>query len=226
MRVAAIVPAAGLGRRLGASRPKAFVPVAGKTLLEHTLEALARAHRFDSIVVAVARPELAAARRLLARSGVRGVRTVVGGKTRAESVWRALETVGDSDFVLVHDAARPLVTRKLVGALLKEARRSGAVIPGTPPTATVKRVDSRGRVAKTEDRSSLVLAQTPQVFRRDWLLGAYRRLGARAFLATDEAQLFDGSPRRVSVLAGDPDNVKITTREDLAWLKARLRGGR
>lgn len=223
--VSAIVPAAGKGARLGRALPKAFVPVAGKPLLAHTLASLSKAFRFDEILVVVGPGHVGRARRLAARAGLHNVRVVRGGATRAESVLNALREVSaSSSLVAVHDAARPLVSKRLVRALVEAASECGAAIAALPATATVKRV-FRGRVTGTEDRETLALAQTPQVFRTKLLAARYARLGAKAFRATDEASLFDGSGQIVRAVPGEVANIKVTTAEDLKllthYLKAR-----
>jgi 2-C-methyl-D-erythritol 4-phosphate cytidylyltransferase len=133
----------------------------------------------------------------------------------------------DSEWVLVHDAARPLVSRAVVRRTLKAARSSGVALCALPVTATVKRLYSERPVVRgTEDRRVFYLAQTPQVFRRSLLLSRYRALGRRALSATDEAALFDRSRVRVRVAAGETRNIKVTTREDLKLIKFYLKGRR
>jgi 2-C-methyl-D-erythritol 4-phosphate cytidylyltransferase len=213
--VSAIVPAAGQGIRLGCSLPKAFVSVAGKPLLEHTLLNLSKAFRFDEIIIAVSAKHIGRAEKLAAHTGLGNVRVVRGGATRAESVLNALRTVRNSSaLVAVHDAARPLVSKRLVKALVAAAAECGAAIAALPATATVKRV-RKGRVTGTEDREALMLAQTPQVFRTKLLVARYARLGAKALKATDEAALFDGSGQTVRAVPGEVKNIKVTTPEDL-----------
>ncbi len=221
MNVAAVVPAAGRGDRLGAGIPKSFVSVAGRPLLIHTLKALFGAFPFRQAVVAVGPSEVDRARRLLGKHGFgRRVRVVPGGSTRAASVRNAVRVLADPcDWVLIHDAARPLVSRALVRRTLEVARRTGAAIAALPATATVKRIRDGRTIVRTEDREALVLAQTPQVFRRELLLGRYRRLGGRALRATDEAALFDGSRVRVAVVPGEARNLKVTTPEDLGLFR-------
>jgi len=224
-RVSAIVPAAGQGTRLGRSLPKAFVLVAGKPLLEHTLAGLSGAFRFDEILVAVGAEHVGRAVKLAAHAGFRNVRVIAGGRTRAESVGNALREVRESStIVAVHDAARPLVSKRMIRALITAAAECGAAIAALPATATVKRV-RKGFVVATEDRETLALAQTPQVFRKKLLVDRYRRLGLKAFKATDEAALFDGSGQDVRVVPGEVKNIKVTTPEDLEllahYLKAR-----
>ena len=131
MRVAAIVPAAGAGKRLKSKTPKAFVNVQGKPLLIRALRALGRGGKFHEFVVVVAKNEVASATRLLRRFRVRKFKVVPGGATRAESVWKGLQAVSKgSDWILVHDAARPLVSKDLVVGLLKAAKLTGGAICG------------------------------------------------------------------------------------------------
>lgn len=223
MTFALILPAAGKGVRLGRGLPKALVRIAGRPLLVRTLEAMRRAGHFDECVVAADPERVPTVGRLLARYGLRDVRVVAGGRTRAASVLNALRTVR-SQSVLVHDAARPFVPVAAVRALVRQLRRSPAAIVALPVTSTVKRSDARGRsVRTTEDRRTLFLAQTPQGFRTSLLRARYARLGAKALTATDEAQLFDGTRTRVRILIGHSRNFKITTPDDLALAEVLLK---
>lgn len=221
MKIAAIIPAAGQGRRLKAKTFKPFIRVDGKPLLVHTLEAIRKSFDFEEIIVATAPSALERTIRLLRRYKFRGLRIVLGGRSRSESVQNALLSVSDDcDWVLVHDAARPLVARALVRRLLNASRTTGAVIAAMPATATVKRSGIRKDVIfKTEDRKRLFLAQTPQIFRKDLLVKRVRALGAKALRCTDEAALFDGSRTRVKIVLGDPKNIKITAPEDIKLFK-------
>ncbi len=229
MRVAAIVPAAGKGRRLGAKVPKAFVRVGGKTLLAHTLERLARSFRFDELVVVGDRSQLEPLKRIV-RSVRSDTKVVAGGRTRAESVLNGLRAVSERcDWVLVHDAARPMVSSETIRRTILAARRSGGAISASPVSSTVKNVDRRRSVILgTQDRSRIYFAHTPQVFSRRLLLNRYRRLGPAALARTDEAALFDGSSLRVALVEDQPDNLKITTPLDLTVFRFYLgrRGGK
>ena len=149
------------------------------------------------------------------------VRVVEGGRTRAESVRNGVLSVSENcQWVLVHDAARPLVDKNLIRRLIHSAKKTGAAILAAPVTSTVKRVDTRHKtILGTEDRGSLVLAQTPQIFKKDLLMRRYQALGPKALLATDEAALFDGSGIKVNIVHGDERNVKITTSQDLELFK-------
>ena len=217
----AVIPAGGRGRRFLSRAPKLLTRVAGRPVLVHTLKNLLKAAVFSDVVVAASPALERVLKPLLKRHGLGRVRVVRGGATRAESVRRGVEALnGRCRWVLVHDSARPLVGRELVGRTLRAARRTGAALCALPATATVKRAE-RGIVRSTEPRERLWLAQTPQVFELRRLEERYRRLkGWRG--ATDEAALFDGSGVRVGVVPGEPRNIKITTREDLELMRFYL----
>lgn len=215
MCVALIIPAAGLGRRLKRAGPKALVRLGSETLLSRTLKALTSVADFEQVIVAADRRSMRAVTAALKRCRAKNAQVVEGGGTRAESVRNALKFV-DAPYVAVHDAARPLVDAKTVLGVLKAMRRFGGAIAAVPVVATIKRLKAdRSTIRNTEDRSMLMLAQTPQAFRTQWLRQRYRALGKKALKATDEAQLFDGTRRRIKVVPGSTRNLKITTPEDL-----------
>jgi 2-C-methyl-D-erythritol 4-phosphate cytidylyltransferase len=216
----AILAAAGSGERFGADRPKAFVALGELPLLATPLERLDESDWIDAIVVA-APPGWEEPSILLAEEiGAGKVSAVVtGGATRAESVRLALDEVpADAVVVLVHDAARPLVSDELVGRVLAPlAEGWDGVVPALPVADTVKRVDG-DRVLETLDRDDLVAVQTPQAFLADTL----RRAVAGGGDATDCAGLVEAAGGRVRWVDGDPKLLKVTTTADLeqaaAWL--------
>jgi 2-C-methyl-D-erythritol 4-phosphate cytidylyltransferase len=217
MNVALIV-AAGSGERLGAGRPKALVEVGGRPLVQWSIDALAQVSTIEQVVVALpagAHP----ARGLQPRPGVL---FVDGGSSRSQSVHIALAAVqargGQDDLVLVHDAARPLVTPDLAEAViaaLESDADAHAAIAAMPVTDTVKRVDSAGAVHETLDRSSLWAVQTPQVFRRDALERALDIGAEELARATDDAWLIERDGGKVIVVAASDENLKVTTPLDL-----------
>lgn len=225
MLVAAVIPAAGRGKRLGAGTPKAFYPILGKPLLLHTLANLLKTHSFIDVVVSVHPKEILSTQSLLKKFKIKGVRVVAGGKTRAESVRNAVNTLSSQvKWVLVHDAARPLVTTDVVRKVLSAAIKADGAIAAIPISSTVKKANPKtSQIIRTEDRSSLYLAQTPQVFKLLKLKDRYRALGVKTVLATDEAALFDGTKARILLSEGDPRNIKITTPEDVELMKYSLR---
>ncbi|OIO38476.1 MAG: 2-C-methyl-D-erythritol 4-phosphate cytidylyltransferase [Candidatus Omnitrophica bacterium CG1_02_46_14] len=221
MKLAAIIPAAGQGKRLGSRFPKAFVTILGKPLIVHTLKSLKRSFKFHEMIVAAPPGYSEKLKQILVSHELSEVRVTKGGRTRAESVKRAVQIVSkDSDWILIHDAARPFVTKEAVCCLIRQAKRTGAAALGIPVTSTVKRLDAKRRtIIKTEDRDALVLIQTPQVFKKNHLIRQYEKLGSKALLATDEAALFENSKIKLAFVPGDSKNLKITTPEDIDLFK-------
>ena len=209
----ALIVAAGSGERLGAGGPKALVPVGGRPMLEWSLEALAGVPAVSCVVVALP-PGSADAVRL--PSGVIGV---AGGGVRSASVLAALEAAPAGDPILVHDAARPMASPDLFARALDalEATGADAVVAALPVTDTIKHVPlGATAVSATLDRSELWAVQTPQVFRRA-VLERVLRSASEAVLAsaTDDAWLIEAAGGAVHVVAGEPDNFKITVPSDL-----------
>jgi len=218
----AILLCAGRGERLGAELPKAFVPLAGRPLFTWSLEALQRCAAIDGIVLVGPTRTL---RDLIAASGCSSAKIVgwsEGGEARQHSVGRGLHVLPEGcTHVAVHDSARALVTPDVVARAVAEALEHGAAIAAVPQADTLKQ-GTLGLITGTVPRSGLWAAQTPQVFRRDWLERAHREATE---VATDDAALVEwlGHPVRLSL--GDPLNFKITTAADLelaeAWLAHR-----
>jgi 2-C-methyl-D-erythritol 4-phosphate cytidylyltransferase len=221
-RIAALVPAAGRGERLGQGSPKALTPLAGEPMVAHAVRTLA-AGPVDLVVVAV--PPGTADDVWAALAGAHdgaGLAVVDGGASRGDSVRRALTALPDSvEVVLVHDAARPLVPAYLV-ELVVAAVEGGAdaVVPGLPVTDTVKAVDDQGAVVATVDRAGLRSVQTPQGFRRSVLASAYAETGAPE--ATDDAALVERVGGRVLLVPGAAEAFKVTTPQDLVLAEALL----
>ena len=216
---AALIVAAGSGERLGAGGPKALVPLAGRAMFEYSLEACQEAESIGPIVIAVPPDRIEAFRQLVGQSPVR---LTAGGATRSQSVAAGLALI-DTELVVVHDAARPLVTSSLIDeavAALASTAGLDAVIAAAPVTDTVKRVDSDGRVSETLDRSELRAVQTPQVFRRRALLAAIAAGDLES--ATDDASLIEADGGSVAVLAAPSFNIKVTVPEDIAFAEALL----
>lgn len=216
-----VLVAAGAGERLGGERPKAFSPLGGRPLLAESLERLDSCDWVDAIVVAAPpgweEPAILLAEELVA-SKVAAV--VTGGATRAASVAAALADVAaDALVVIVHDAARPLVSDAVIERVLAPLGEGyDGVVPGVPVTDTVKRV-SGDVVAETLDRSGLVIVQTPQAFPADRLRAAY---AGDLSGATDCASLVERAGGRVRVVDGDARLLKVTTPCDLALVESWL----
>jgi 2-C-methyl-D-erythritol 4-phosphate cytidylyltransferase/2-C-methyl-D-erythritol 2,4-cyclodiphosphate synthase len=215
MHVTAIIAAAGAGLRLGGDVPKQLLEIGGRSILEHTVGAFLSHDRVSELLVVLPAALVEAPPAWMLSAGGR-VRIVEGGERRQDSVANAFDQVDPrSDVVLVHDAARPFVTLDLISRSIDAAVSHGAAIVAVPVSDTVKRVDSGGVVTETLPRDTIYLAQTPQAFRRDVLRDAVA-LGRSGVAATDEAMLAEQAGHVVHAIAGDPANVKITTRGDLA----------
>ncbi|HSB60839.1 MAG TPA: 2-C-methyl-D-erythritol 4-phosphate cytidylyltransferase [Vicinamibacteria bacterium] len=220
--VLAVIPAGGLGTRIGRRTPKQFLRLGGVPILVATVRQFARHPRVGAVVVAAPAAHVARAGRLLASLGRRVPITVVaGGATRQESVWQALQAApAPTRWAIVHDAVRPWVTRALIDAVLAAATADGAAIAALPVAETVKRVRD-GRVEATVDREGLWAVQTPQAFRLDLLREAHDKARRDGVVGTDDAMLVERLGHGVRVVRGLARNVKITTPEDLR----RARGG-
>ncbi len=207
-----IVVAAGSGTRFGGTVAKQYLDLGDRRVLDHSLDLL-RTVCAERVVLVVA-PELVSSAEPMVDS------VVAGGVTRTASVRAGLDAVGvDAGVVLVHDAARPLVPSAVIDRLLAAiADGADAAVPGIALVDTVKRVDAEGVVIETPLRSSLVAVQTPQAFRADVL----RRVYAAGGEATDDAALVEAAGGRVVVVPGDELGRKITTEDDLEWLRERL----
>jgi 2-C-methyl-D-erythritol 4-phosphate cytidylyltransferase len=216
--VIALIVAAGEGARLGAGRPKALVELAGRPLVQWSIDALSEVEGVERIVLALPPGTPAPP----------GVTGVDGGEVRSDSVRRALAAAGPGDpgdVVLVHDAARPLLTaglaQRVLGALVDD-QSLDAAIAAAPIADTIKRVDGERVVQETLERSGLWAVQTPQVFRRAALERALDVAGEVLAQATDDAWLVERLGGRVAVVPSEVENLKITTPLDLALAEMLL----
>jgi 2-C-methyl-D-erythritol 4-phosphate cytidylyltransferase len=224
----AVLLAGGTGTRVGGSLPKQLVEVAGKPLMEHSLAVLDAHPGVDEVVVVMAAGHVGAAEEIVRSGGYGSVRAVeVGGATRDGSTRRALELLGDDDaLVLLHDAARPLLSPTLVSRCLEALHRYDAVTPAVPSSDTLVEVAADGTIAAVPERARLRRVQTPQGFRVGVLREAHARAVADpAFEPTDDCSVV----RRylphvpVAVVAGDAQNFKVTEPLDVLLADRLLR---
>lgn len=213
MRVAAVLPAGGAGLRMGASgRRKQYAVLGGEPVLLRSLRPILEHPAVEWVVVALPADDVASPPVDLPD----GVLAVVGGAERGDSVREALAAVPEAaDVVLIHDAARPLLSRAVVDRVLAGVGKETGAIAAVPVADTLKRVDEGGIIRETVDRSGLWRAQTPQAFPRPMIVEAYRRAGEEGVVATDDAALVERYGGRVVVVEGDARNLKITRPEDL-----------
>jgi len=242
MKVIVIIPAAGLGTRMGPvpSDPKAkkahpskqFTELGGTPILVHTLRRFAAIDAVSEIWIALREPEIKGFRERLQNEAkdvlAKQIQFVMGGEHRQQSVEHALNaiTAAADDIVLVHDAVRPFVTPEIIHEVIEAAKKYGAAIAGLPAVDTVKQVErtAEGAIIKaTIPRQGVVLAQTPQGFRYDVIKKAFDEAAADGFLGTDEASLAERSGHEVAVVMGSPKNIKITTPADMELSEFYLR---
>lgn len=228
MKVIALVPAAGMGKRMGADINKQYLLLAGKPILAHTLQVFQDAPFVDDIYVVIPAPEIPYCReQVVDRYSLSKVKKIVaGGAERQHSVvngLRAIEEPGDEDVVLIHDGVRPFVPMHLMERAVAVAREHDGALVAVPAKDTIK-VVAGGIVTETPPRERLWLAQTPQAFRYAVIREAHESAAADGFLGTDDASLLERLGRDVHVVPGDYRNIKITTPEDMRLAEAFLSG--
>ncbi len=224
MKVVAIVPAAGMGKRMGAEINKQYLLLAGKPILAHTLRVFEDAPFVDDVYVVVPEAEIPYCREHVVECyGFAKVRRVVaGGAERQHSVMNGLKAVsdaGDDDVVLIHDGVRPFVTPQILKHAVDTARERDGALVAVPVKDTVK-VVADGKVTATPMRETLWLAQTPQAFRYSVIMAAHEIAEAERYLGTDDASLVEWLGKEVHIVIGDYRNIKITTPEDLVLAEA------
>jgi 2-C-methyl-D-erythritol 4-phosphate cytidylyltransferase len=222
-RITAILPAAGLGTRMGVETPKQFLELGGEPLVIFTLRRVAACAAITDFILATRADELSFLEDRVSKARIgRPARVVHGGETRQQSVANALAQVApETEIVMVHDAVRPFVTVEQLDRLIAEARERGAVILGIPAIDTVKEVkrerlpEDVARITGTIPRERIVLAQTPQAFRYAILREAFARAEADGVTASDEASLVERMGQDVYVVLGSERNFKITRPADM-----------
>lgn len=215
----AIVPAAGIGSRMQADRPKQYLDLDGKTVFEHTLQRLADHPRIKGIIVAVAENDPWWAQ--VSEKSYTPIHVVIGGKERADSVYNALAALAkisdDDPWVLVHDAARPCLRHQDIDHMLATLvdHPVGGIL-GIPVTDTVKRANAEHEITETVERQGLWRASTPQMFRLNTLKDALYMAKKQQLVVTDEASAIELSGLKAMMVEGHADNIKITVPQDLA----------
>jgi 2-C-methyl-D-erythritol 4-phosphate cytidylyltransferase len=230
MKVIALVPAAGMGKRMGASVNKQYLQLGGLPILAHTLKIFQNAPFVDDIYPISPADEIDYCReQVVARYGLTKVRQVVtGGKERQNSVLnglRAIDGSAEDDIIIIHDGVRPFVPESVVQRSVVVAREHDGALVAVPVKDTVKVVDG-GFVTATPLRETLWLAQTPQTFRYGIIRAAHEIADAEGFLGTDDASLVERLGDRVHIVIGDYRNIKITTPEDMILGEAFLQNRR
>jgi 2-C-methyl-D-erythritol 4-phosphate cytidylyltransferase len=211
-KVGAVIVAAGESRRMDGI-DKVFAPLGGKPALAHVLDAFDSCNSIDQIVVVVSKANVERCRELIAKEGLsKSIEVGVGGRRRQDSVAAGLKHLKNCDWVVIHDGARPLVTKDLIERGLEAARETGAAVAAVPVTDTIKIADDDRTVLETPVRQNLWAAQTPQVFRFGLISEAYKEAKGEV---TDDASLVEQLGYKVKLYLGAYDNIKITTNYDL-----------
>ena len=229
----AIVLAAGSGSRMHSEVKKQYMELCGKPVVVHSLERFEQSEWIDSVILVVGHEDLQYALNLSLQYGLRKVKNIVeGGAQRYQSVYNGVKVADpDTDYLLIHDGARPLVSEDLIARCCSEVAEYKACVAAVPVKDTIKTSDTDGYAVQTPDRSRLWAVQTPQAFSYPLFVEAYRKLfeTIRAYQSdaskiTDDAMIVEGmADRRVKLIEGDYRNLKITTPEDMAIAEALLR---
>jgi 2-C-methyl-D-erythritol 4-phosphate cytidylyltransferase len=222
-KVSAIIVAAGESRRMNGI-DKVLAPLEGRPVLSYVLSAFDSCKSVDNIVLVVNEKSLEACRKLVAEAGLsKSIDVCVGGKRRQDSVAAGLKRLKDCDWVVIHDGARPLVTKELIEEGLKAAKETGAAVAAVPVTDTIKVAGDDRIVLETPVRQNLWAVQTPQLFRFDIISKAYQQAKGEV---TDDAALVEQAGYKVKLYMGSYDNIKITTPQDLLIAEAILKHGK
>lgn len=213
--LSAIILAAGAGRRLELPGPKPLVKICTKPAIIYSLKAYNQHPDINEIIIVVSAQNKNAIIKALKKHSFRKIKVFcLGGKRRQDSVYSGLKAVSpDSNWVLIHDSARPFIGAKLITKVILAAKNTGAAILGVPVKATIKSVRNDFLVDKTADRGKLWEIQTPQVFKKELIFAAYHKYHKGNF--TDDAALVEKLGKRVKIIQGSYENIKITTKEDL-----------
>jgi 2-C-methyl-D-erythritol 4-phosphate cytidylyltransferase len=219
-----ILPAAGKSTRFGDQEKKPFVSLDGRAIWLRAAELFVTRKEVVQCLIVIAPEDMD---KFLARYKPNliflNITAVLGGSERFASVANALEKLdSEAQFVAIHDAVRPCTSHTIIDQVFAAAVRHGAAIPAIPLTDTIKRTDENSIVRETFPREGLWAAQTPQVFRKDWLLEAYAKRNETTSKITDDSQLVEALGHEVHLVAGSPMNLKITTKDDLKIAEAVL----
>lgn len=218
-----IVAAAGIGKRMGLSYPKQFLEYQGKPLFINVLEEANKSEVITDIIVVTGSEFIKTVRNLCEKYSINKLKDVViGGKERQDSIYNALRICDEDSIIAVQDGVRPFVKQRYFISSLEELKNNpkiDGVVIGVPVKDTIKIVDEKGIIENTPERKKVMIAQTPQVFRGQILISAYKKAKQEGFLGTDDSSLVERYGGTVKIVMGDYGNIKITTVEDINFLK-------
>ena len=225
MKVTAIVPAAGAGKRMGEAVSKPYLSIGGKPILSYTLDALNRSDEIQEIIVVTRAGEINLCKKdVVKRFGLNKVSAVIpGGEKRQDSVYKGLKSIKNKvNIVLIHDGVRPFLSQRLLKDVIKCAAQFKNAIAAIPVQDTLKKIDKEGCVGETISRDKVWHVQTPQAFDYCQIMEAHEKASQDNFYGTDDAGLVERCGYPVKIVVGTPQNIKITMPEDLTMAEAIL----
>jgi len=228
MKIVALIAAAGKGKRMNARISKPFIPIFGKPILAYTIEKFERCKLIDKIYLTVNSEEKElCSRNIIIEYNFSKVQELVdGGETRQDSIYNGLRALDkDTDIVVIHDGARPLIKETIIQDSIETAQKYGAAITAIPIKDTVKKCGKDFFINKTLNREEIWRAQTPQTFKYDLILSAYNRAYKYKYLATDDAAIVERYGNKVKLIIGSEENIKITTPFDIIVAENFLKKG-
>lgn len=216
----AVILGAGNGTRMNIDKSKMLVEIGGKSVIERSVGVFADLPEIDEIIVVCRECDIEEFSNILTNENVT---FVIGGDTRQQSVMNAIEVIDKCDYIIIHDGARPLVTQRVIINTLDVAQSSKAAATGVKVKDTIKVVDDDMKITATPNRSNLVSIQTPQIFDFELYKKAVKKAKAENKDYTDDCQLAENLGLKVSVVEGDYDNIKITTKGDIQFAESVLK---
>lgn len=222
--VSVVIVAGGKGTRMGADKNKVLLPVSGKEIISRTVEVFDRCTLVDEIIIVTASCDIDTMKYIITRDGYTKVTHITeGGELRQNSVYNGLK-LANGDFVLIHDAARCLITNAEILSVITDAKKFGSSAVGVKVKDTLKAIDDNGNIISTIDRNKTVHIQTPQAFKTEEILLLHEKAISDNVVATDDCAIFEHYGKTVHLTDGSYDNIKLTTPEDIAVAEEILKG--
>lgn len=211
-----IILAGGKGKRMGSKVSKQFIEIKGKPVLYYTIKKFLDNKNIDKIVLVLPKDEIDYCKKeVLDKYSIKIDKIVEGGTERQDSVYNALKSINNTDIVLIHDGARPIVSDRIINDGIKYAKAYGAAAPGVMPKDTIKIKDKENFLIGTPDRNTLMAIQTPQVFKYDEILKCHEKVKGNKDVVTDDTMVAEKYGYKVYLYDGEYTNIKITTPDDI-----------
>ena len=214
LKISAIIVAAGSGSRMGGEINKVFLPLLDKKVIDYSIKQMTECEEISEIVVVTRECDIEEMKTHL-KDIKKSTKITVGGKTRQESVLNGLKVLSDSDYVLIHDGARALITKEIIKNAISDMLAHSASAVGVLVKDTLKETDEEGFIAKTLNREKTYQIQTPQCFDYKKILNAHEKAQKDGFIATDDCAVYEKYVGKIKITNGSYDNIKITTPEDM-----------